>query len=69
MLAKTILLALVATPLVAAHGKIAVVTGDAGGNGTGLAIKGGIVPGAGSNSKVRLFLPAPSLVPSSLARR
>jgi hypothetical protein len=42
---------LLATPLVSAHGKIAVVTGDLGGNGTALGIKGAIVPGAGSNSK------------------
>ena len=38
-----------AAPLVAAHGKIAVIQGDEGGNGTALAIKGGIVPGAGAN--------------------
>ncbi|PQE07368.1 putative gEgh 16 protein [Rutstroemia sp. NJR-2017a WRK4] len=36
-------------PLVAAHGKIAVMTGDAGGNTTGLGIQGGIVPGPGKN--------------------
>ncbi|GAM87572.1 hypothetical protein ANO11243_055990 [Dothideomycetidae sp. 11243] len=50
MITNLALLALAASPLVAAHGKIAVVTGDAGGNGTALGIKGGIVPGAGSNS-------------------
>ncbi|KAK3942837.1 hypothetical protein QBC46DRAFT_423839 [Diplogelasinospora grovesii] len=44
----TTLLATVA-PLVAAHGKIAVATGDAGGNGTALGIQGGVIPGAGSN--------------------
>ena len=50
MMFNAILIALAASPLVAAHGKIAVVTGDAGGNGTALGIKGGIVPGPGSNS-------------------
>lgn len=34
MFSKVLVLALAATPFVAAHGKIAVVTGDAGGNGT-----------------------------------
>jgi hypothetical protein len=43
----TVLLA--ATPLVAAHGKIAVAQGDAGGNGTALGIQGGVIPGAGKN--------------------
>ena len=33
----------------AAHGKIAVVQGDAGGNGTASGIQGGIIPGAGKN--------------------
>jgi len=37
------------TELVAAHGKVSVATGNAGGNGTALGIQGGIVPGAGSN--------------------
>ncbi|KAH8887882.1 hypothetical protein GQ53DRAFT_725620 [Thozetella sp. PMI_491] len=40
---------LVGTPLVAAHGKVAVATGDAGGNGTALGIQGGVIPGAGAN--------------------
>ena len=54
MHAKTfILLSLAAIPFVTAHGKIASVTGDTGGNGTALAIKGGVVPGPGPNSKVR----------------
>ena len=49
------LLALAAVaPLVAAHGKIAVVQGDAGGNGTALAIQGAIVPGAGSNKETEV---------------
>ncbi|KAF4627759.1 hypothetical protein G7Y89_g10398 [Cudoniella acicularis] len=49
--ASIFLAALLATPFAAAHGKIAVVTGDFGGNGTALGIKGAVVPGAGSNSK------------------
>ncbi|KAH7305313.1 hypothetical protein B0I35DRAFT_484064 [Stachybotrys elegans] len=49
MFSKVLLLALAASPLVAAHGKIAQVTGDAGGNGTALGIQGGIVPGPGRN--------------------
>ncbi|TVY49073.1 hypothetical protein LOCC1_G001368 [Lachnellula occidentalis] len=49
MFTKIIIAALVASPLVAAHGKIAVMTGDAGGNTTGLGIQGGVVPGPGSN--------------------
>lgn len=48
---KTLIIALAASPLVAAHGKIAAVTGDAGGNGTALGIKGAIVPGFGPNYK------------------
>jgi len=42
-------LALLAAPLVAAHGKIAVATGDAGGNGTALGIQGAVIPGPGAN--------------------
>lgn len=45
-----ILLALAASPLVAAHGKVAAVVGDAGGNGTAVGIEGAVVPGAGKNS-------------------
>lgn len=45
-----VLTALVAASSVAAHGKIAVATGDLGGNGTALGIEGGIVPGPGKNS-------------------
>lgn len=41
--------ALAIVPLVSAHGKIAVVTGDLGGNGTGLGIRGAVVPGPGPN--------------------
>ncbi|OIW29279.1 hypothetical protein CONLIGDRAFT_645405 [Coniochaeta ligniaria NRRL 30616] len=40
---------LAAAPLAAAHGKIAVAQGDAGGNGTALGIQGGVIPGAGKN--------------------
>ncbi|ROV93619.1 hypothetical protein VMCG_08085 [Cytospora schulzeri] len=46
---QAIIIALAATPLVSAHGKIAMVTGDLGGNGTALGIKGAVVPGAGPN--------------------
>ncbi|TLD28168.1 hypothetical protein PspLS_03987 [Pyricularia sp. CBS 133598] len=49
MFSKALLLALAASPLVAAHGKVAVVTGDQGGNGTALGILGGVVPGPGPN--------------------
>lgn len=48
---QTLLFALAAIPLVSAHGKIAVVTGDLGGNGTALGIKGAVVPGYGPNYK------------------
>ncbi len=47
---STLLTALLAaSPLVAAHGKVSVATGDSGGNGTALGIQGGVIPGAGSN--------------------
>jgi hypothetical protein len=52
MFSKVLIFVLAASPLVAAHGKVAVVTGDAGGNGTGIGIQGAVVAGAGSNSKV-----------------
>lgn len=49
---QAIILALAAaTTTVSAHGKIAVVTGDLGGNGTALGIKGGVVAGSGPNYK------------------
>ncbi|PSR82276.1 hypothetical protein BD289DRAFT_371464 [Coniella lustricola] len=54
MFAKVFLIALAASPLVAAHGKIAVAVGDAGGNTTALGIQGAVVPGAGSNSKTEV---------------
>jgi hypothetical protein len=46
---KIFSLALLTVPLVAAHGKIAVATGDQGGNGTALGIQGGVIPGPGAN--------------------
>lgn len=49
MFSKIFLIALAASPLVAAHGKIAVATGDAGGNSTALGIQGAVIPGAGKN--------------------
>ncbi|KAK4131694.1 hypothetical protein BT67DRAFT_464164 [Trichocladium antarcticum] len=54
MLLNAFILALAITPLVAAHGKVVSVTGDAGGNGTALGIKGGVVPGTGPNSKTQV---------------
>jgi hypothetical protein len=54
MFAKILIAALITSPLVAAHGKVSVVTGDAGGNTTALGIQGGVVPGAGSNSKTEV---------------
>ncbi|GJC78802.1 hypothetical protein ColLi_01640 [Colletotrichum liriopes] len=49
MLSKALILALAATPFAAAHGKIAYVVGDLGGNATALGIEGGVVPGPGPN--------------------
>jgi hypothetical protein len=46
---STVISILSISSLVSAHGKVASVTGDAGGNGTALGILGGVVPGAGSN--------------------
>jgi len=54
MYSQILLIALAASPLVAAHGKIAVITGDLGGNGTALGIKGAIVPGAGPNYETEI---------------
>ncbi|APA11522.1 hypothetical protein SS1G_04934 [Sclerotinia sclerotiorum 1980 UF-70] len=55
MYTPSILVGLLAlSPLVVAHGKIAVLTGDLGGNGTALGIKGAVVPGAGPNSKTEI---------------
>jgi hypothetical protein len=52
MFSNIFVFVLAITPLVSAHGKVTVLTGNAGGNGTALGIRGGIVPGAGPNSKV-----------------
>jgi hypothetical protein len=49
MLTRNLILALATASLISAHGKVAVVTGDLGGNGTALGIKGAVVPGAGPN--------------------
>lgn len=46
---SALLIGSVAPTLIAAHGKVAVVQGDAGGNGTALGIQGGIIPGPGRN--------------------
>ncbi|CAN8098584.1 unnamed protein product [Discula destructiva] len=55
MLANAIILfVLAASPLVTAHGKVAAVVGDAGGNGTAVGIQGAVVPGKGSNSKTEV---------------
>lgn len=54
MFAKLFVLALAASPLVAAHGNVAVAIGDAGGNTTGLGIKGAVVPATGPNSKTEV---------------
>jgi len=54
MLVNIFLVALAASPLVAAHGKVSVATGNAGGNTTALGIQGGIVPGAGKNSQTEV---------------
>lgn len=62
MLANIFLFALTLAPFATAHGKVAVVRGNAGGNGTALGIQGGIVPGAGPNSKVRPPIPERPLI-------
>lgn len=66
MFSKIFVAALAIAPLAAAHGRVDVVTGDAGGNGTALAIKGGIVPGPGPNSKVRAHQPRHPHTPAAL---
>ncbi|KAK4170491.1 hypothetical protein QBC43DRAFT_306318 [Cladorrhinum sp. PSN259] len=53
MLSKLLTLSLTLT-LVTAHGKVTSITGDAGGNGTALAIQGGIVPNVGPNEKTEV---------------
>lgn len=55
MYTPTVIIGLLAlSPLAVAHGKIAVVTGNLGGNGTALGIKGAIVADTGSNSRTEL---------------
>ncbi|RFU30702.1 hypothetical protein B7463_g5597, partial [Scytalidium lignicola] len=54
MLSKIFLIALVASPLVHAHGKVSVATGDQGGNTTALGIQGGVIPGAGPNKETEV---------------
>lgn len=49
MLSYIFVSALIAAPLVAGHGKIAILTGDKGGNGTALGIKGAAVASVGQN--------------------
>ncbi|KAI0401148.1 hypothetical protein F4802DRAFT_438498 [Xylaria palmicola] len=49
MYAKSIIVLALAANLVCAHGNIQSVTGDRGGNGTALGIKGGMVPRFGKN--------------------
>lgn len=46
---QALIAALASASLVVAHGKISVVTGNDGGNGTALGITGGVVAGAGPN--------------------
>ncbi|EAQ89384.1 predicted protein [Chaetomium globosum CBS 148.51] len=59
MLYNILILALTLVTFVFAHGKVTVVTGDAGGNGTALGILGGIIPAAAPNLRVRLPAPSP----------
>ncbi|KAF4827395.1 hypothetical protein CGCTS75_v008333 [Colletotrichum tropicale] len=54
MVSKTLIFALAAAPLVAAHGKPVVLTGNLGGNGTALANQGGVVPLTGPNRKTEV---------------
>lgn len=49
MYTHSLLYALAAAAIVNAHGRIDVVTGDAGGNGTALGVKGAVIPGGGQN--------------------
>lgn len=50
MFTKAFVYALAAASIVNAHGRIDVLTGDLGGNGTALGVKGAVVPGGGANS-------------------
>jgi len=49
MFTSTVLCALVAASFVSAHGRIDVLVGDLGGNGTALGVKGASIPGGGPN--------------------
>jgi len=49
MFTKTILCALAVVSGVAAHGRMDVLVGDLGGNGTALGVKGASIPGGGPN--------------------
>ncbi|KAK6216271.1 18S rRNA (guanine1575-N7)-methyltransferase [Pestalotiopsis sp. IQ-011] len=49
MFSHVLVSALIAAPLVAAHGKVSVFTGDKGGNGTALGIKGNSIANVGQN--------------------
>lgn len=49
MFTKTLVLALAVAVSVSAHGRIDVVVGDKGGNGTALGVQGAIIPGGGAN--------------------
>lgn len=53
MFTKALIVVLSASSLVAGHGKPVSFVGDGGGNGTALAIQGGIIAATGPNSKVR----------------
>ncbi|KAF2147605.1 hypothetical protein K461DRAFT_316758 [Myriangium duriaei CBS 260.36] len=49
MLTKTLLYTLAVAVVANAHGRIDVVVGDKGGNGTALGVKGAVIPGGGPN--------------------
>ncbi|KUJ15177.1 cell surface protein [Mollisia scopiformis] len=49
MFTQAFLLALAAASVVNAHGRMDVLTGDLGGNGTALGVKGAVIPGGGAN--------------------
>jgi hypothetical protein len=49
MFSQALLCALAAASVVNAHGRMDVLVGDAGGNGTALGVKGAVIPGGGPN--------------------
>lgn len=49
MFTQVSLLALAAASCVNAHGRMDVLTGNLGGNGTALGVKGAVIPGGGAN--------------------